>query len=238
MTTHPGRTDQRDLSTVKRDCQHPRARHQHGTQRAYDADLCRCMPCRLASHDAESRYWRTGTSADPESWMPRAGTVRRLQALRAIGYSDLELGAFLGASRQAVRSLRHSESPRIMASTAWRVAAMFEALSAHPKAGTSATRARMDAARRGWLPPLAWDDESIDDPAAAPAVASARRRVFDEVAVLRAVAGDPPARMSKQERAEAVRRLNAQELSAAEIGLRLGRSTRGVVRARARERAA
>lgn len=220
----------------RRDCQHPRANHQHGTKLAYDADRCGCLPCRLASHHAEARYWRTGTAAEAASWAPRIGVVRRLQALRAIGYTDENLGRYLGVNRQAMLDLRRYSSPRVMASTAARIADMYETLSAHPQTGTSAARSRRTAESRGWPPPLAWDDETIDDPDAAPAVTVDDPDALDEVAVERAMHGDPPATLGKPERLEAIRLLAELGYNDVEIGDRVGITDDAVLKLRGRNK--
>lgn len=60
------------------------------------------------------------------------------------------------------------------------------------------------------------------------------RRDIDEIAVARATAGDPPARMTIAERAEAVRRLHQRHLSDPGIAGVLGISTMTVLRIRQR----
>ncbi|MEU3613436.1 hypothetical protein ABZ725_14130 [Streptomyces sp. NPDC006872] len=66
---------------------------------------------------------------------------------------------------------------------------------------------------------------------------AAQRRAYipaqpDEVAVDRAAAGDPPARLTPRERHAAIRRLDRQPLSAPAIAGRVGCSTRTVQRVR------
>lgn len=48
-------------SPVERDCRCPRARHVHGTRRAYQYDRCRCTPCRSAHAAAQATYRAGGT---------------------------------------------------------------------------------------------------------------------------------------------------------------------------------
>lgn len=59
----------------------------------------------------------------------------------------------------------------------------------------------------------------------------------DEVAIERAVAGDPPDRLTPRERAAAIAQLNAWQLPAPEIAERVRCSPRTVYRARSRQRA-
>ncbi|MEU2073596.1 helix-turn-helix domain-containing protein [Streptomyces sp. NPDC013489] len=56
----------------------------------------------------------------------------------------------------------------------------------------------------------------------------------DEVAIDRAVMGNPPARLTPRERATAIRRLDARGLSARQIAERIGCSQRTVHRVRTR----
>lgn len=92
------------------------------------------------------------------------GTVRRIQALAAIGWSFTATGARIGWSAQNVSALVRGDRGCI-AATAQLVRADFDRWCMTP--GPS-NRARLLAARRGWPPPLAWDDDTIDDPAASP----------------------------------------------------------------------
>ncbi|MGW6535395.1 helix-turn-helix domain-containing protein [Streptomyces sp. NPDC055051] len=58
--------------------------------------------------------------------------------------------------------------------------------------------------------------------------------VPDEIAVERAVSGDPPARLTPRERAAAVRQLNRRGYSASQIAERVGCTPRTVYRIRSR----
>ncbi len=104
------------------------------------------------------------------------GTVRRLQALIAGGYTLTWLGEQLGI---AVSNMGHVMGGRpVRASTARRVAALYERTSHLP--GPS-VRSRKRAQGRGWAPPLAWDEDTIDDPAACPATGADATVVLDPV---------------------------------------------------------
>jgi len=92
------------------------------------------------------------------------GTRRRLQALQAIGYPGQYLAVRLGAGPNSM--LQVARRDRVRAATARAVAALYAELENTP--GPSSRTAR--AARgRGWLPPVWWDEDSIDDPQAVPA---------------------------------------------------------------------
>lgn len=92
------------------------------------------------------------------------GTVRRLQALVALGYPAAGLGERIGVN---VSNMAHTmRATRVTVRRARQVADLYEQCSHLP--GES-KRARMRAQRQGWAPPLAWDEDTIDDPAASPA---------------------------------------------------------------------
>ena len=92
------------------------------------------------------------------------GTTRRLRALVAIGYTQCDLAGRLGITSENSTDLFHAKG-RVLAATALKVAALYDRLSM--TAGPS--QAARDRARRlRWHPPLAWDDDTIDDPNAKP----------------------------------------------------------------------
>jgi hypothetical protein len=102
-----------------------------------------------------------------------AGTVRRIQALVAVGYPQSVLAAYLGRPEERLRgSVR---SGIVTASLARAVRELYDRLWDQPPPQrtraerTAMSYARNYAAARGWVPPLAWDDDTIDDPSAGPA---------------------------------------------------------------------
>lgn len=101
----------------------------------------------------------------PGAMIPIIGTMRRLRALAVAGYDLADLGARLGMKFQHVSYLRLGKSPKVTVRVARNVAKMFNELQMTPGPSGAATRV---AERNGWHPPLAWDEESIDDPTAKP----------------------------------------------------------------------
>lgn len=103
--------------------------------------------------------------------VPGIGTVRRLRALIAIGWSQSDLAARLGVTQQQVSLLTRGIHPEVHVSTREAVTRLYDQLSmtvpTHRPAH-SVNRTRADAARKGWAPPLAWDDDQIDNPDAQP----------------------------------------------------------------------
>ncbi|MFI8531760.1 hypothetical protein ACIGMX_16160 [Streptomyces aquilus] len=99
------------------------------------------------------------------------GTVRRLQALVAAGWPVLYIAAELGMFPTAVSRLMRKRVVTLC--TARRVAAVYDRLWAVDPATHGATpkgilRARNLAHAMRWAPAGAWDDDTIDDPAAFP----------------------------------------------------------------------
>jgi len=134
---------------------------------------CRCATCRAAKasygrhRDRMIAYGRWAPHVDA------AGSRRRLQALIRNGWPAPELAARLGCSRQALRE--KLDYARVTAAGAAKIAALYDELWDRPPPQgtrwekTAATMARRYATERGWVPPLAWDEDAIDDPAAVPA---------------------------------------------------------------------
>lgn len=91
------------------------------------------------------------------------GVHRRLRALRRIGYSLPMLAEHLGLSYSAV--YRYQTMDQVRTTTLESVTKMYDEL--HMTIGPDEREMWM-AYRKDWLPPMAWDDETIDDPDAKP----------------------------------------------------------------------
>lgn len=100
------------------------------------------------------------------------GTVRRLQALVAIGWSQARIGKQIGIAPGNTTKLMNAT--QVSVRRAQQIKELYDRAWNRPQTGadwhakTSATKARKMAAARGWVSPLAWDDDTIDDPAAVP----------------------------------------------------------------------
>ena len=185
----------------------------------------------------------TTASYAPSAPVDATGTRRRLQALVAIGWPLARLGEQLDRTTAAVaRSMRN---PRVNAATARAVADLYDQLSvktppqATPTEQAASNRARAYAERRGWLPPLAWDD--IDnDPEPDESSWHCDDEGIDEIAVERAVAGDGLRleHLNRSEQAEVIRRLTEHGKSIRDIADQLKTTARTVARRRRAIRAA
>ena len=106
------------------------------------------------------------TLDEPTMLVPAVGAQRRVQALQAIGHKQSDIDAAAGlrpriakyvADRQPGVSITFDKHAAI--------ARAYEALWSKPG---SYERGRREAIARGYAPPLAWDDDTIDDPNATP----------------------------------------------------------------------
>lgn len=139
------------------------------------------------------------------------GTLRRLQALCAIGWTQREIGAHMGVTRSRVSNIIRNTRQNVTRETAQRVAEVYDELSMTVRVGREAARIRRYAASKGWVPPLAWDDETIDDPDARPVGLIPRYESagYDESRVQRRIDGDRSVRLHRGETVEVVRRMLA-----------------------------
>jgi hypothetical protein len=124
-----------------------------------------CSACELSERRYRRRRQRRIIDGDLLS-VPATGTLRRFQALMALGWRGPEIAKVAGVSINTLRSVGYHGSDRVLADTARRVRDAYDQLSMTVPEGPYANRTRLMAERRGWFPPLAWDD--IDDPDAIP----------------------------------------------------------------------
>jgi DNA-binding CsgD family transcriptional regulator len=176
-----------------------------------------CTPCRAAA--AADRRYRVAydyLTGGQRMLIDATGTRRRVQALVRIGWPMKELAGRLGVSFQNVYD--YTTRDKVRRSTAAKVAGLYDELSMLPGPSTSAAKR---ALAKGWPPPLAFDDENLDDPAARP---------------MHDLRGHDPGRPVDTDLQERVLVLTRAGLSAAEISVRLGTNPRYVQRVRARAR--
>jgi hypothetical protein len=142
----------------------------HGQRRGYYAHRREgspaCASCKRAAAAAEARYQMHRAQGISGRLNP-IGTQRRLQALVAMGYTWRAIDGHLGHQNLAEKWGNH-RLRYVFPSTAAKVAAVYDKLSMTlPPNQTSrekaaVTKARNLARRKGWPPPLAWDN--IDNP--------------------------------------------------------------------------
>jgi hypothetical protein len=144
------------------------------------------------------------------------GTYRRVEALQWMGWPLADIGRRVGLKPYTLCTLRSRGEP-VSFRVARAVAVVFDELAHLPgPSKQTATKAR----RRGYAPPLAWDDDTIDDPDALPQV-DVRGETIDEVAIQRAMSGQLTSPLTSAERQEAARRMAAAGTTRSQIAKRL-----------------
>lgn len=126
-----------------------------------------CGPCREAGaayrRTRRSRLYLGRTDA---LMVPARGTLRRIEALQALGWSMATIGRRTGHSEYWAYVIRRHE--RVHESTAREISRVYEELSMTLPPETMYTaRTRASARAKGYAPPLAWDDIDRDEAPAA-----------------------------------------------------------------------
>lgn len=98
------------------------------------------------------------------------GSIRRLQALVRIGYTQRDLAGEIGITENSLYTLMDGRQNGVTAAVAEKIDEVFRRLQM-TRGGS--VRARVRAERRGWPPPFAWDLDAIDDPDAEPDLGAA-----------------------------------------------------------------
>ena len=166
--------------------------------------------------------------------VPRVGAARRVQALLALGWPHHELGAAgIANSAQIIGA-----PGELITVQRWRqVRDVYDALSM-TRGPSPRTRAR--AARLGYAPPLAWDEDTLDDPNATPQHAGPAlhggQEMVDRVAVARACATPgQAATLTAAERRAVVAVMAASGASDARIADHLDVADRTILRWRSQD---
>jgi AraC-like DNA-binding protein len=130
-------------------------------------------PCTRIRTDTAEAILAVQLRLAPGAITDPTGTVRRLQALVAIGWSQNQLGARLGMLGGNFGKLVAGRR-QVTVRTRDAVVELYDQLwDQKPDTSTrplliAYNRSRNYAAGHGWPPPLAWDDDTIDDPTAGP----------------------------------------------------------------------
>ncbi|MEW5658295.1 hypothetical protein ABGT92_23615 [Streptomyces cinereoruber] len=105
----------------------------------------------------------------PGVYLDANGSVRRLQALAAIGYSGRVIALQIGTTEARIHKIMGGKQRFVRHKVASRINALYVELSSKPAPpGRSRTRVIKHAADNGYAPPTAWDPDTIDDPDAIP----------------------------------------------------------------------
>lgn len=165
--------------------------------------------------------------------VPKVGAVRRLHALMAMGWTK-DLLTEAGAT-SLPRVL--SGAGNLITLAKWReIKAVYDQLSMTPGPSPQTKRRSL---RRGYAPPLAWDDGTIDNRYSRPQTAEslpAGTDMIDMVAVDRAIARTgAAATLTPAERLEVVRAMAAAGASDPQIAQHLNVVDRTILRIRQRQ---
>jgi len=153
------------------------------------------------------------------------GTRRRLQALAVVGWSVDRIAAAADLDRQSLDGALHGG--QVLARTAQAITKAYDERWDQPPTAAdrfeqgAITRTMNRAKRAGWLPPAAWDDDTIDNPAAEPITMDVDDdESVDEHAVELVLDGQPM-RLTGRTLDHAVERLLTAGLGAAAIADRV-----------------
>lgn len=102
----------------------------------------------------------------PPVLIDATGTIRRLQALGAIGHAQRDIGDELGLSDARISQLATGKHTKVFPETAEAVAQLYRRWAMTPSTKRGAAMVRQHAARRGWVSAIFWDN--IDDPNSRP----------------------------------------------------------------------
>lgn len=172
----------------------------HGTYAGYIAG-CREECCRGAARRYQrQRYFDRAVLGLPPRFVNKVGSKRRVNALQALGWSAEDLSVRMGFSRAYLNvAINREGRDYILRATARRIADIYDELSmTFPPETPCTSRQRAAAKKKGWLPPLAWDDDRIDDPNYRPNLTETDHDI-DPVVIERILAGDRiPATVSEK----------------------------------------
>ena len=174
----------------------------HGTYAGFIAHRPEppCAACKRAAADYEAARRVDEILGHPRRVLA-IGSLRRVRALMRLGWSREHIAAAAGyATIGTINRLPYRTWVDV--DTARRIAAVYNHLSM--RIGPS-TRTSAAAERAGWMPPLWWDDDTIDDPHAVPRT-SETTDAPDPVVVERILAGDWRLAANRAERLAVVAR--------------------------------
>lgn len=171
--------------------------------------------------------------------VPSIGATRRVRALYALGHFSYRIAAECGMSRDAISELAAGKWQTIDYSRLQAVRRVYDRLS---MSTDTSWKARKLAEKNGWAPPLAWDEDTIDDPTAEPVLdATEPEACTSSDAVARWLMGESVILGAAGRREAVAYLMEWSNQSADQIGERLGMEGESVrrlwerIKARARE---
>jgi hypothetical protein len=157
---------------------------------------------------------------DDDALVDSTGTVRRLQALVVMGHSQKTISDEVGCAFTYISMLNHGQRATVTMAMEQSVRRAYAKLSM--AVGTS-SYGRTRAASYGWHGPLAWDEETIDDPAALPATDAVQPIVSEgENLAARYLAGEAVILSNEARKEVLAHRFEWSNMTIAEIAAELG----------------
>jgi len=115
------------------------------------------------------------TQADRSILVDATGTRRRVQALIALGWPVQTIQKMAGLGDHALFIITGGQA-QCFTTTRDTIRDLYDKLwNTPPPPSPAAVKAKKRAEQRGYAPPLAWDDDNIDDPNATPNTGDAQR---------------------------------------------------------------
>lgn len=149
------------------------------------------------------------------------GAKRRVEALMTLGYDTHQIAAGIGLARNNVSRLLNNHRTEVRRETHEAIVRFYDQAWQTPSTHRYIKRTKALAAKRGYVPPMGWDDDSIDDPLAEPFTETAVG--IDWQIVERAVAGKLRGRrLSSAEREAAMQVMAQRGVTATGISRALG----------------
>lgn len=154
-------------------------------------------------------------------WIDATGSRRRLQALAVVGFSFERVATMVdGCGAFNLREIAYGNRERVRYDNAQQIREVFERITREGKPYTplnhyerhGTARIMKRARESGWVSALAWDEGTIDDPAARPIGLITTEwdpAGYDESRVQRRINGDRSVRLHRGESVEVVRRMLA-----------------------------
>jgi hypothetical protein len=131
------------------------------------------VPAQIRTESAQTllAFWPTLDDFADGARIDETGTIRRMQALATMGWLPVEIAKHTPLSKHTFFNMRPGR--RVTAAVARIVRDFYQQYADKPaeECGVrlrSARYARTWAAAKNFAPPIAWDDDTIDDPQAEP----------------------------------------------------------------------
>lgn len=127
---------------------------EHGTLTR--ARSCHCEAC-TAEQTRYVKFWRLRRARGVKFRVPVGPSLRKVQALQRLGWTRASIAALIGTSPQSLSNTLGRAMIKARTEVAIEDAYRFLEMKVPPDTRES-RRARSDAEKAGWPPPLAYDD--------------------------------------------------------------------------------